>query len=156
MLLLLLLLLLTANGFSPGGSGTTIRQQTNAVVLPQVDSDTHTGRNFLCEPQNYVMPAENIGLQRTRDRSSSFPLITNDRKLFLTNASRSRDATVIHCLYGCVNVYVSFQLHDDVLGSINRFLCVWTLMDDAVKVCFFLVPLKHDHALLRLILTSLM
>jgi hypothetical protein len=27
-LLLLLLLLLTANGFSPGGSGTTIRQQT--------------------------------------------------------------------------------------------------------------------------------
>jgi hypothetical protein len=26
--LLLLLLLLTANGFSPGGSGTTIRQQT--------------------------------------------------------------------------------------------------------------------------------
>jgi hypothetical protein len=30
--ILLLLLLLTANGFSPGGSGTTIRQQTNNTL----------------------------------------------------------------------------------------------------------------------------
>jgi hypothetical protein len=29
---ILLLLLLTANGFSPGGSGTTIRQQTNNTL----------------------------------------------------------------------------------------------------------------------------
>jgi hypothetical protein len=30
--LLLLLLLLIANGFSPGGSGTTIREQTNNTL----------------------------------------------------------------------------------------------------------------------------
>jgi hypothetical protein len=37
---LLLLLLLTANGFSPGGSGTTIRQQTNNTLT----TASHSGR----------------------------------------------------------------------------------------------------------------
>jgi hypothetical protein len=47
LLLLLLLLILTANGFLPGGSGTTIRRNTQLTYITQnyTNSKGHTTQN---------------------------------------------------------------------------------------------------------------